>query len=678
MLDTEKTKEQLIAELKAARCRIAEVETVTNTTRDSPSHCSSSHYQSLVRLYELEINTLQELFDFALEEALILTKSPIGFVCFYNEATKIFTLYSWSKSVMNECEVVEKPNSFYLDSTGVWGEVVRQRKAIVINDFSSPNPLKKGWPDGHVVIRNFLSIPVWGANGIIAIIAVGNKQTDYTEIDIQQLDLFAKGVWVIAHRKEAEESLRLSEERYRSVVEDQTEVISRFAPDGTFLFVNEVYCRFFGKSANEFIGSKWFPVAVSDDILMIEATLDSLSPDNPVVAIENRVYNANNEVRWMQFINRAFFNETGALVEIQSVGRDITDRKQAEEEIRESKQRLNFVLEGCGYGIWDWNIETNKVIFSSQCSTMLGYDGMNEDVIAWESLIHPDDIDNCQIEIQRFLKGEISVFIKEYRVLCRDGLYIWILSRGKVLQRDAEGKPLRAIGTLVDITERKRVEALKEEVDKIMRHDLRSPLLGIVGLPDILLENESLNTREREILLMIQDSGYKILSMVNNSLDIYKMEVGSYRLNSMEVDIIPLFAKAISGLIRQSKHKDIGFLITVDQHKPSSKDVFIVETEEILFCNMISNLLLNAIEASPSKQAIVIELSTSLNLFKIVNKGSVPIEIREKFFEKYVTAGKTNGTGLGTYSAALIATTHGWKINLDTSIPGQTTVTVEF
>ncbi|NTV70562.1 MAG: PAS domain S-box protein [Azonexaceae bacterium] len=144
--------------------------------------------------------------------------------------------------------------------------------------------------------------------------------------------------------KKAEQALRASEERYRKVVEDQTELIGRYRPDGTMIFVNEVYCRFFGKTEQELAGRTWHPAAHPDDIEMIEDKLSLLSPDNPVAIIENRVYAADGSEHWMQFVNRAFFDDTGKFEEIQSVGRDISARKQAEQELAASRTRLHELL----------------------------------------------------------------------------------------------------------------------------------------------------------------------------------------------------------------------------------------------------------------------------------------------------------------------------------------------
>lgn len=140
--------------------------------------------------------------------------------------------------------------------------------------------------------------------------------------------------------KQAEEALRISEARYREVVEQQTEVISRLRADGTFIFVNEVYCRFFGKTAEELVGRKWMPVCHPEDLPHVQAQLGSLALSQPVVVVENRVYAADGGLRWMQFINRGFFDDAGLLLEIQSVGRDITDRKRIEAALREAHEQM--------------------------------------------------------------------------------------------------------------------------------------------------------------------------------------------------------------------------------------------------------------------------------------------------------------------------------------------------
>ena len=163
-------------------------------------------------------------------------------------------------------------------------------------------------------------------------------------------------------------------DRHQPMVSDLTETICRFSPDGTLIYVNEVYCRLFGKTSEELIGRRWQSVVVPEEPQMIEDKLRALSPQNPVVVIETRVQDGQSRMRWMQFVNRGLFNEADGLIEIQSVGRDISERVHAEQKLKESQQRWRFALESSGFGVWDWDVENDRIFFSAQWKTMLGHE----------------------------------------------------------------------------------------------------------------------------------------------------------------------------------------------------------------------------------------------------------------------------------------------------------------
>lgn len=127
---------------------------------------------------------------------------------------------------------------------------------------------------------------------------------------------------------------------YRAVVDGQTELVSRFLADGTFVFANDAYCRFFGKPAELLLGKRWQPVAHPDDVAHVEAELAKMTPNNPIVVIENRVHDAAGRVRWCEFVNRGFYGPDGALSEVQSIGRDITRRREGEAERRRIQLHL--------------------------------------------------------------------------------------------------------------------------------------------------------------------------------------------------------------------------------------------------------------------------------------------------------------------------------------------------
>jgi PAS domain S-box-containing protein len=143
------------------------------------------------------------------------------------------------------------------------------------------------------------------------------------------------------------------------------------------------------------------------------------------------------------------------------LSRDITERKQWEEKRRESEERWKFALEGSGDGVWDWNIQTGDAIFSKRWKEMLGF---AESEIAnssseWVSRVHPDDMQRVMSTLQAHIDGETSSIAVEFRMLCKDGGWMWVLGRGIVISRSSDGKPLRLVGTNTDITERKQAEA---------------------------------------------------------------------------------------------------------------------------------------------------------------------------------------------------------------------------
>ncbi len=165
----------------------------------------------------------------------------------------------------------------------------------------------------------------------------------------------------ITERKQAEferdemlEALRLSEARYRAVVEDQTELICRFQPDGTLIFVNEAYCRFFGKRCEEMIGNSFIPMMSDEERAKFAGLVSSLSPGKPVITVEHLSTLTSGETRWLQWTTRAVFDLQGQPVELQSVGRDVTDRRRTEETLRQrtlALQALNEELDAFAHTV---------------------------------------------------------------------------------------------------------------------------------------------------------------------------------------------------------------------------------------------------------------------------------------------------------------------------------------
>ncbi|EKQ55726.1 MAG: PAS domain S-box [Methanobacterium sp. Maddingley MBC34] len=209
---------------------------------------NQNRLRSLVRILQYRSESVQDFLDYALEEAINLTESKLGYIYYYHEDRKEFILNTWSKEVMDECTITDKQSVYELDKTGIWGEAVRQKKPIILNDFKVFHPLKRGYPEGHAPLHKFMTIPVISGDEIVAVVGVANKETNYTETDVLQLELLMDAVWKVLDSQRAEEALKKSETRYRAIFEN-TGTATAISEDNMILsLVNEEFVNLTGFS----------------------------------------------------------------------------------------------------------------------------------------------------------------------------------------------------------------------------------------------------------------------------------------------------------------------------------------------------------------------------------------------------------------------------------------------
>ncbi len=226
----------------------------------------------------------------------------------------------------------------------------------------------------------------------------------------------------------------------------------------------------------------------------------------------------------------------------------------------------------------------------------------------------------------------------------------------------------------------RQAAAFREEVENIMRHDLKAPLCIIIGAPELMRMTPDMMTKKQsEWLQSIESAGRRMLDMINRSLDLFKIEQGMYTLHLEAVDLLGVAQEIISHNVALMRAKDLAVDLMVDGHPCTKTDVFVVQGERLLCYSMFGNLLKNALEASPPGESVIFRFESGEPMeVSLRNRGSVPESIRDRFFQKFSTAGKKYGTGLGAYSARLIAELHGARISVDTSVPEFTTVVIGF
>ncbi|RQD81385.1 MAG: PAS domain S-box protein, partial [Methanocalculus sp. MSAO_Arc1] len=309
----------------------------------------------------------------------------------------------------------------------------------------------------------------------------------------QFAELVNKVRYAVSKRR-SEEALRESEERYRTVVEVQDEFICRFLPDGTHIFANDAYCRYFGFDCNGIVGRKFLPPIHPEDREKVSRLYGSLTPDQPSGSMKQRILGQDGRVLWQRLHTTAFFDNHGHPCEYQTVGHDITDlmerdaelrrvndefsaaneqltaaeeelRHQVEElaaarqEIEANSEQLHLAMDAGEHGFWDWDLTTNNAYFSPRYYTMLGYepDEFPAGFDSWLSLLHPEDAGTVVPHIEASVR-EMQPFEEEFRMRCKDGSWRWISGRGKAYRSASRGGPSRALGVHVDIDDRKRAE----------------------------------------------------------------------------------------------------------------------------------------------------------------------------------------------------------------------------
>ncbi len=229
---------------------------------------------------------------------------------------------------------------------------LRQNQVLQVRSSKSSGRRGRVLPP-ELACEGFVGVPIFAGEQLVGLLELcqscGSLQCSPTQIaSLQQLAELVGIAFTqagLVRRSLAEAGLRQSESRYRAIVEDQSELIGLYAPSRELTFVNGAFCRFFGKRPEELLGRSCLWLVVEADRERLIRHFTSLSRDHPVATIEEQVWAKNGEIRWLQWTDRAIFNEQGQLVEFQSVGRDITERKWAEADLRRSEERFRISIE---------------------------------------------------------------------------------------------------------------------------------------------------------------------------------------------------------------------------------------------------------------------------------------------------------------------------------------------
>lgn len=308
---------------------------------DAETKLNQARLQSIIEIFQYKAESIQSLLEFTLDEAIKLTDSTIGYLYHYDEEKKVFILNNWSKNVMNECKISQPETIYYLHKTGIWGEAVRQRKPLVVNDFQAAHPLKKGTPAGHAKLYNYMTIPVFSDEKIVAVVGVANKNSDYSQNDVLQLTLLMDAAWKKLEFKRAEDALRVSEQKLR-VSEENYRLLADSTPDHIYSLdrefrytaVNQGFCSALHMKTDQIIGRKPRDLDFPMELLQEwEELFHKVFTTGKVVETEFTTAMPDGRVRTYELILMPILAENGTTISIRGTNRDITDRKKMEKEL---------------------------------------------------------------------------------------------------------------------------------------------------------------------------------------------------------------------------------------------------------------------------------------------------------------------------------------------------------
>jgi signal transduction histidine kinase len=214
---------------------------------------------------------------------------------------------------------------------------------------------------------------------------------------------------------------------------------------------------------------------------------------------------------------------------------------------------------------------------------------------------------------------------------------------------------------------------LREDVEHITRHDMREPLAAVIGLLQAMEEEESISNKQLAQLRVIEETALQALNTINMSTELFKIETSRFKLNAQPVKITSILHRIVDISRATFAGKHLSIAIDTDQLVGEETPLVLGDA---MFCySLFQNLIKNACEASPENCRVTVTLNNVTPLeIVIANKGAVPLEIREHFFDKFITFGKQGGTGLGTYSARLLTEAQNGSVMLQVSDPENSTM----
>ena len=482
-----------------------------------------------------------------------------------------------------------------------------------------------------------------------------------------------------------------------------TEMLDGFAiheiicdPNGTpvdyrFLAVNPAFERLTGLRAATIVGKRILEVLPQTEPFWIATYGKVALLGEPAMFAQE----SGQLGRWYEV--RAYQVKKGQFATIFS---DITDRKQAQEELLRRHEQWMLAINGSNDGFWDWDLRTNALFLSAKWKQMIGYEDheLPNAFSTFEERLHPDERELVLAYVDRYLQGEQEQYALEFRFRHRDGSWRWILARGEAL-RDESGKPYRMAGSHTDITGRKNSEVELRQINREleettaranemavqaqmasnakseflanMSHEIRTPMNGIVGMTTLLLDSP-LTHEQRRYANVVQSSADALVRLINDILDFSRVEAGMLELEKVDFSVQESIDDVVSSLASRAREKGIELTATVDAALPRR-----LRGDPVRLRQIVINLAANAIKFTRNGDVCIGvhlkeqgETDVAVEL-QVRDTGiGIPAAVIPRLFNKFVqgdtsTTRRFGGTGLGLAITRQLAGLMGGSVRVE-------------
>jgi len=462
--------------------------------------------------------------------------------------------------------------------------------------------------------------------------------------------------------------------RYRMVAEQSRTVFWEVDAAGLYTYVSHVAELVWGYRPEELVGRMHFydlhPEEGREPFK--KGSFAAMSARLPFRDLQNPLRTKAGGLIWVSTSGVLMVGAGGVLVGYRGSDTDITRRREAEEALKAEQARLQQVIDGTRAGRWEWDLRSGATKFNERWAEMIGYTLAELEpttIDCWLKLAHPEDLQYSSLLLQEVFEGRAEYYDCDCRMRHRDGSWVWVHDRGKVIEWSEDGQPLRMAGTHTDITARKTAELelreskelaeaatrTKSEFLSMISHEIRTPMNGIIGMSGLLLDT-GMTSEQLSLLKVIRSSANSLLALINDILDFSKIEAGKLEIEPGPFHLEGAIEDAFDVVLLKAFEKNLEVSISYPSAVPRHYEGDVGRIRQIVL-----NLLSNAVKFTDRGEVrVVVEARNESGrddrdevLLSVADTGvGIPAEKIALLFSEFTQVDSSSkrrfgGTGLG-------------------------------